>query len=233
MPEQHLSFYNHIVGTMPPTDYGRAENGRRRVANRRGGLDAWLDAAIYYGLGQHLLLALPALWIVFQATRTPVAVSTSAIVALSAACLTIAAFRLGRLSVGAPWHRVEDNELGLGPDAGYGFLARRAAYLNATLGLATFLGAAADAGGAGVVGSIVVAGGIALGAILALPKLRNARDSRSVVVRGGYYAVALSVMAFYGQVLDLSVGAPTAVFAFGLVCLYVAIDVGADLRRLV
>ncbi|WP_261372635.1 hypothetical protein [Haloferax volcanii] len=138
---------------MAPTDESPRGGETRPRRNRRHrrrqrdddetGVDAWLDATVYFGVGQHLLLALPMLWVAFMTVSTPVAVTTAAVVSLAVACLAIGALRLDAVSVGAPWHRIEDNEIGLGPDAGYGFLVRRAAYLNATLGLGTFLGARA------------------------------------------------------------------------------------------
>ncbi|KAB1196485.1 MULTISPECIES: hypothetical protein [Haloferax] len=198
---------------------------------REKGLDGWLDAIIYYGLGQHMLLALPTLWIAFQTVSIPVAVTTSAIVSLTVASVTIGAFRMGVLSTGHPWHRIEDNELGLGPDGGYGFLVRRAAYLNTTLGLATFAGAIADASGWGLVGAVLVGGGFSFGALYVLPNLRAANSKQSVPVRVIYYAVSLSVVASTGQVLELSVGAPSAALAFAVVCLFTVFDVGADLRK--
>ncbi|WP_410764900.1 hypothetical protein [Haloferax sp. DFSO60] len=203
-------------------------NQRRRFDERHGRLDVWLDATIYYGLGQQLLLALPSLWVVFQAVRTPVAVSTSAIVSLTAASLTIGLSRLGVVSVGTPWTRIEENSLGLGRDAGYGFLVQRAAVLNTTLGLACFVGAFVDSSGGGLLGSILVAGGLTVGALLALPTVRAAPRTPSLAVRALYYAVSLSVIALYAQVFDFSIGAPTAAFAFGLVCLFVLIDLWMD-----
>ncbi|MFC7203827.1 hypothetical protein ACFQJC_09885 [Haloferax namakaokahaiae] len=215
---------------MSPQDesYWQNTNQRRRFDERRGRLDVWLDALIYFGLGQQLLLALPSLWIVFQTLRTPVAVSTAAIVSLAATSLTIAVSRLGLVSVGPPWTRIEENSLGLGRDAGYGFLVRRAAVLNATLGLSTFAGAFVDANGGGLLGSIVVSGGLTAGALLALPTARAAPRAQSLAVRAGYYAVALATIALYGQVFDLSIGAPSAAFAFGLVCLFAGLDLWMD-----
>ncbi|KAB1194484.1 hypothetical protein GJR96_13945 [Haloferax sp. MBLA0076] len=217
---------------MAPSDEGYRQNGGQTAAldDRRGSIDAWLDAIIYYGLGQHLLLALPMLWITFSAVVTPVAVTTSAIISLGVASITIGAFRMGALSVGPPWHRIDDNELGLGPDAGYGFLVRRAAYLNATLGLGTFAGALADAGGGGLVGAFLVAGGFAFGAILALPSIRVLPRTQSVVIRTLYYVVSLAVVAGTTRVLDLSIGMPSAALAFGVVCAFAIFDVGMDLR---
>ncbi|WP_191965454.1 MULTISPECIES: hypothetical protein [Haloferax] len=214
---------------MSPGDEGYRRRSRHTsLDERHGGLDAWLDAIVYYGLGQHLLLAVPVLWIAFQAVTTPVAVTTSAIVALSVASLTIGAFRMGVISVGVPWRRIEDNDLGLGPTGGYGFFARRAAYLNATLGLGTFAGALADTAG-GLGSAILVAGGFTLGSLLVLPHIRGASGTRTLV-RALYYGVSLSVIAVGGQVLDLSVGAPSAVVAFGLICLFVIVDIGLDVR---
>lgn len=124
---------------MAPTDESPHGGARTRRHRRQGGdddetgVDAWLDATVYFGLGQHLLLALPMLWVAFMTVSTPVAVTTAAVVSLAVACLAIGALRMNAVSVGVPWHRIEDNEIGLGPDAGYGFLVRRAAYLNATL----------------------------------------------------------------------------------------------------
>ncbi|WP_411963210.1 hypothetical protein [Haloferax sp. YSMS24] len=193
------------------------------------GVDAWLDAIIYYGLGQQMVLVLPMLWIAFQTVSYPVAVTTSAIVSLGVSSVTIGAFRMGVLSTAHPWHRIDDNEIGLGPRGGYGFLARRAAYLNATLGLGTFSGAIADVGGGGLFAAVLVAGGFTFGALYVLPNLRAAHRRQSILLRTIYYAVALTLVATSGQVLDLSVGAPSAAFAFAIACLYACIDVGLDL----
>ncbi|ELZ88646.1 hypothetical protein [Haloferax sulfurifontis] len=213
---------------------------RRRRRNRRrqrgddgeGGIDAWLDATVYFGLGQHLLLALPMLWVAFMTVSTPVAVTTAAVVSLSVACLAIGALRLGAVSVGAPWHRIEDSELGLGPDAGYGALVRRAAYLNATLGLGTFLGARADLVGAGLAGSVVVAGGVALCAMLALPRLRAAPARASAAAAGAYYAVSLLVVAAFPGAVDLFSLAPSVALCVLAVATACAFDVvtGRDRR---
>lgn len=194
-----------------------------------GGVDAWLDAVIYYGLGQQMLLALPVLWIAFQTVSIPVAVTTSVIVSLAVASVTIGAFRMGVLSTDHPWHHIEDNEIGLGPRGGYGFLVRRAAYLNATLGLGTFAGGMADAGGGGLLGSILVAGGFTFGAFYVLPNVRAITGVQSVLVRSIFYVASLSVVAAGGQVLDFSVGMPSAAFAFAIVCLFAAYDVAVDI----
>ncbi|WP_416839484.1 hypothetical protein [Haloferax sp. DFSO52] len=217
---------------MSPNDqvYQRPKERPDTLETQERSLDAWLDAVIYYGLGQHMLLAVPMLWIAFQTVTIPVAVSTSAIVSLTVASVTIGAFRMGVISVGTPWQRIEDNELGLGPSGGYGFFARRAAYLNATLGLATYVGAIVDAGGGGLVGAVLVAGGFTFGGLLVLPNLRAANKTKSALLRTIYYAASLGVVASRAQVLDLSVGAPSAAFAFAVVCVLVIFDVGVDLR---
>ncbi|MFC7127826.1 hypothetical protein [Haloferax chudinovii] len=214
---------------MAPTDESsrggetRPRRNRRNRRRQRGddetGIDAWLDATVYFGLGQHLLLALPMLWVAFMTVSTPVVVTTAAVVSLSTACLAVGALRLEAVSVGAPWHRIEDSELGLGPDAGYGALVRRAAYLNATLGLGTFLGARADLVGAGLVGSVAVAGGVALCAMLALPRLRAAPARTSAAAAGAYYGVSLLVVAAFPGMVDLFFLAPSV----GLCVLAVAV----------
>ena len=220
---------------MSPSDqtFRRARERPDPVEQEDVTLDSWLDAIVYYGLGQHMLLALPMLWIAFQTVFIPVAVTTSAIVSLAVASVTIGAFRMGKISTAHQWHRIEDNEIGLGPHGGYGFLVRRAAYLNATLGVATFAGGMADAGGGGLLGSVLVAGGFTFGALYVLPNVRAASRTQSILLRSIYYVASLSVVAYTGQVLDLSVGMPSAAFAFAVVCLFVVVDVGLDVRSLV
>ncbi|RDZ42087.1 hypothetical protein C5B86_15405 [Haloferax sp. Atlit-19N] len=222
---------------MAPTDESPHGGARTRRHRRQGGdddetgVDAWLDATIYFGLGQHLLLALPMLWVAFMTVSTPVAVTTAAVVSLAVACLAIGALRMNAVSVGAPWHRIEDNEIGLGPDAGYGFLARRAAYLNATLGLGTFLGARADLAGAGLPGSVVVAGCVALCAMLALPRLRAAPARTSAAVTGVYYAVSLLVVATFPGMVDLFSLSPSVALCVLAVALAAAFDVATGRDR--
>ncbi|RDZ42374.1 hypothetical protein C5B91_14850 [Haloferax sp. Atlit-10N] len=222
---------------MAPTDESPHGGARTRRHRRQGGdddetgVDAWLDATIYFGLGQHLLLALPMLWVGFMTVSTPVAVTTAAVVSLAVACLAIGALRMNAVSVGAPWHRIEDNEIGLGPDAGYGFLARRAAYLNATLGLGTFLGARADLAGAGLPGSVVVAGCVALCAMLALPRLRAAPARTSAAVAGVYYAVSLLVVATFPGMVDLFSLSPSVALCVLAVALAAAFDVATGRDR--
>ncbi|ELZ72569.1 hypothetical protein G3A49_05595 [Haloferax volcanii] len=226
---------------MAPTDESPRGGETRPRRNRRHrrrqrdddetGVDAWLDATVYFGLGQHLLLALPMLWVAFMTVSTPVAVTTAAVVSLAVACLAIGALRLDAVSVGAPWHRIEDNEIGLGPDAGYGFLVRRAAYLNATLGLGTFLGARADLAGAGFLGSVVVAGGVALCAMLALPRLRAAPARTSAAAAGVYYAVSLLAVATFPGVAGLFSLSPSVALCVLAVAVAAAFDVATDRKR--
>lgn len=94
---------------MAPTDESPRGGETRPRRNRRHrrrqrdddetGVDAWLDATVYFGLGQHLLLALPMLWVAFMTVSTPVAVTTAAVVSLAVACLAIGALRLDAVSV--------------------------------------------------------------------------------------------------------------------------------------
>lgn len=214
---------------MPPADdYRRAASAD--ASDDRVGADEWVDAVVYYGLGQVLLLGFPTIWLAFQAVTHPVAVTTAAVFATTLVPLTLGSLRTGVVATGAPWPAIDDPPLGLGPDAGYGSLLRRAAFLNATLGLATFAGATVDAAGWGLVGSVLVAGGVSVSAILLLPSVRTADARWTVGLRAGYYVVSLSVVGTYGRLWDVTVGAPSAPLAFGVVVLLAAADVASDLR---
>lgn len=197
---------------------------------RAATVDDWLDAVVYYGVGQVLFLGFPALWLAFQSVTNPVAVTTAVVLAATVVPLTIGTLRLGLLTAGPPWVGIDDEPLGLGPDAGYGFLLRRAAFLNGTIGLATFAGARVDAAGWGLSGSLVVAGGISAIAVLALPAVRASDAAWSVVARAAYYGTSLFVVGTYGRLWDVTVGAPSAVLAFGALCCLALFDVASSLR---
>ncbi|MFC4540683.1 hypothetical protein ACFO5R_01925 [Halosolutus amylolyticus] len=183
---------------------------RRRLREPAGPDERLIDAIVYYGLAQVLILTVLMLWFVFQSTvhRDSHVIGSIVVLVLLP---TLIGLRRRELIGDREWPRIETVTLGIG--GGYRLLLGRAVFLSAVVGLGTY--------GAGVAGMVadgpvlpaVVAAGLVAGCVAVFPAV-SGTDWRARRGRFALYAAALVGGLYFGAPFDASVGFHSAVVLY-------------------
>ncbi|NUE02658.1 hypothetical protein HUB97_09175 [Halorubraceae archaeon YAN] len=189
--------------------------------SERTGWDRFLTDAIYYGLGQIILLTFPIFWLLYQTPFIDIEAIAAGWATLVALVIGIGFGRGGRLPINTSWPSLTNGMLGSAD--GYRTYLSRAVYLSTTFMLGAYIGAYAAIWSGSLFVAPIVGGSIGLIAILMLPTLLH-ENSSIAVARIGYNIVGLGVGIIGSSPFDIGVGDPTV----GVVLLAVAICIYLD-----
>lgn len=164
----------------------RGESDRRERA---------IDAIVYYGLGQVLLLSPLMLWHVFQSPFRRGDVVIGAIAALTCLPVAIGVRRRGTLGGEREWPRIDDVTLGVG--GGFRTYLGRGVFLSAVVGIAAYGAAIVGLFTAGLLPRLAVAVGSVVCCVAWYPAICGT-DLRERRARFGLYALALAGGFYFG-----------------------------------
>lgn len=186
--------------TSPPDSHG---SERRRLRTDTGWSEDLIDAIVFYGLGQVLLLTGLMLWYLFQSPVRRGDVVLGTIVALIGLPLGIGLRRYDVIETGTEWPKIDDATLGTGD--GYRMYLARGVFLSAIVGIAAYSAAAVGIVTSGTLVPTAVALASVVGGVLLYPDI-SGLDRRSCGVRTGLYAIALAGGFYFGAPFVSDVG---------------------------
>lgn len=150
-----------------------------------------LTDIVYYGFGQLFLLCLPMMWLVSVTPFYNGVVRIGFAVSVIAIPVLVGLFRRETLTVGEPWPRFTNRDLGIG--GGYRDFLTRSVYLSSIIALCAYGGAAADLLTGSVLANALVATLGALGGVSAFPYLAG-ESPRALAGRAAVYAAGLGAV---------------------------------------